>query len=342
MKDTVIHVVNSVMVGINLFGNSLVCFVVLKHKSMRTTMNFLLVNLACSDMMVGVFSIFRIFIDIPFENLDGTAADAVCKLLTGGALMRVGILASVLFLVLIAVERYYAVLYPLQHQTGLLVRKVKPIVLFIWIYAFAWHIPIITLLEYSIEEKVCIISWPSYVRQAMSVWWVISTAVIPVIMMGYLYMQILRELWKRRLPGRVGSPKVRRKVTRMTLVISVIYILTWIPHSVIFLYFIFKPHRSSTASSSVDEFAIVLVSFNSCVNPIVYTLHSKPFSESLKSLLICKRNAVLPAVSVVAPQHVEEGEEVSSYENEYSVENNIDNRCQSIDGSHQGSFNGLP
>ena len=123
--------------------------------------------------------------------------------------MRVGILASVLFLVLIAVERYYAVLYPLQHQTGLLVRKVKPIVLFIWIYAFAWHIPIITLLEYSIEEKVCIISWPSYVRQAMSVWWVISTAVIPVIMMGYLYMQILRELWKRRLPGRVGSPKVR-------------------------------------------------------------------------------------------------------------------------------------
>lgn len=49
----------SIMVGVNLLGNSLVCFVVLKNKSMRTTMNFLLVNLAVSDMIVGFFSIFR-------------------------------------------------------------------------------------------------------------------------------------------------------------------------------------------------------------------------------------------------------------------------------------------
>ena len=50
----------SVMVAINLAGNSLVCLVVLKDKTMRTTMNFLLVNLAVSDMIVGVFSTFRL------------------------------------------------------------------------------------------------------------------------------------------------------------------------------------------------------------------------------------------------------------------------------------------
>ena len=47
------------MVAINLVGNSLVCLVVLKDKAMRTPMNFLLVNLAVSDMIVGVFSTFR-------------------------------------------------------------------------------------------------------------------------------------------------------------------------------------------------------------------------------------------------------------------------------------------
>ncbi len=50
----------SVMVAINLLGNSLVCLVVLRDKTMRTTMNFLLVNLAVSDMIVGVFSTFRL------------------------------------------------------------------------------------------------------------------------------------------------------------------------------------------------------------------------------------------------------------------------------------------
>lgn len=52
------------MVAINLLGNSLVCLVVLRDKTMRTTMNFLLVNLAVSDMIVGVFSTFR------YVNLD--------------------------------------------------------------------------------------------------------------------------------------------------------------------------------------------------------------------------------------------------------------------------------
>ena len=48
------------MVVVNLLGNSLVCLVVLRDKNMRTTMNFLLVNLAISDMIVGVFSTFRL------------------------------------------------------------------------------------------------------------------------------------------------------------------------------------------------------------------------------------------------------------------------------------------
>ena len=60
MVHRIIIALCSVMVAINLLGNSLVCFVVLKNKTMRTTMNFLLVNLAVSDMIVGVFSTFRL------------------------------------------------------------------------------------------------------------------------------------------------------------------------------------------------------------------------------------------------------------------------------------------
>lgn len=60
MVSNVIISLCSVMVAINLLGNSLVCLVVLKDKAMRTPMNFLLVNLAVADMIVGVFSTFRL------------------------------------------------------------------------------------------------------------------------------------------------------------------------------------------------------------------------------------------------------------------------------------------
>lgn len=62
MVSRVVISMCSVMVVVNLLGNSLVCLVVLRDKNMRTTMNFLLVNLAISDMIVGVFSTFRLVI----------------------------------------------------------------------------------------------------------------------------------------------------------------------------------------------------------------------------------------------------------------------------------------
>ena len=124
--------------------------------------------------------------------------------------MWMGILASVLFLVLIAVERYYAILYPLRHQTGHVTTRLKPIILVLWIYAFVWNIPTISLFRYSDKEKRCFIAWPSpYVGQVRAVWWVITTAVIPVIMMGYLYVQIVRKLRKTGPPGGVATGKAR-------------------------------------------------------------------------------------------------------------------------------------
>ncbi|XP_073246269.1 allatostatin-A receptor-like [Porites lutea] len=330
----------SIMVGVNLLGNSLVCFVVLKNKSMRTTMNFLLVNLAVSDMIVGFFSIFRFLLNNPFESLHGTAAHVMCTLLTGGNLMWTGLLASVLFLVLIAVERYHAVLHPLHHQSGFVVTKLKSIVTVLWIYAFVWQIPAFSFFRYSNEVKQCVPAWPDTFGYVRSVWWVISTAVIPVIMMGYLYTQIVLRIWKTNSPGVVGNGKVRRKITRMTLIISVIYILTWIPNSVIFLLLRFTDHV--TPNSPVDQLGILLVTFNSCVNPIVYTLHSTRFRQCIRSMLLCKprfsRNAIAPVAYATTHQRVEQDVDVTSYDNEDFVENGLEYGSQ-LERSRQSVSN---
>ena len=126
----------------------------------------------------------------------------MCVLLTGGNLMWTGLLASVLFLVLIAVERYH-------HQSGYVVTKLKSIVTVLWIYAFVWQIPAFAFFRYSNEVKQCVPAWPDTFGYVRSVWWVISTAVIPVIMMGYLYTQIVLKIWKTNSPGVVGNGKVR-------------------------------------------------------------------------------------------------------------------------------------
>lgn len=87
------------------------------------------------------------------------------------------------------------------------------------------------------------------------------------------------------------------------------------------------------------QHVILLLIFNSCINPIVYSLHGVPFSKSLKTLLWCgrplrKRNLVVPKTAETS-QHVERELHDTSYRNEAFVENRIESRssersCRSV------------
>lgn len=86
----------------------------------------------------------------------------------------------------------------------------KPIVIVCWTYAILWNIPTFSLRRYNNKTGRCFLAWPSpYLGQARAVYWVVVTAVIPVIIMGYLYIQIVRKLWKTVQPGSVSYEKAR-------------------------------------------------------------------------------------------------------------------------------------
>ena len=110
---------------INLFGNILVCFVVLKFRDMRIPMNYLLVNLAISDMMVGFFMSPRFIFGRMLNHPGGTLGDYFCKILTGDSFTWTGALASDVTLVCIAVERYLSIRFPHSNKKRLTTKKLK-------------------------------------------------------------------------------------------------------------------------------------------------------------------------------------------------------------------------
>ena len=88
-------------------------------------MNFLLVNLALADIMVAIFIAPQFILIHAFKHPGGIAGTLLCKLLTGGNLMWTGATASSFSLVVIAFERYYAVVYPYNSRRKLTTRKLK-------------------------------------------------------------------------------------------------------------------------------------------------------------------------------------------------------------------------
>ena len=90
----------------------------------RTSINFLLLNLAVADMTVATFFA-PAYIFYHTFHPDGVTGTMLCKLITGGPLSWIGSGASVFTLVAIAIERYYTVIYAHGNKWKLTNRKLK-------------------------------------------------------------------------------------------------------------------------------------------------------------------------------------------------------------------------
>ena len=78
----------------------------------RTPINYLLVNLAIADALYATFATIQTFLKITFTHPGGTIGTVLCKLVTGGGLTWIAGNSTLITLVAIAAERYYAVIHP--------------------------------------------------------------------------------------------------------------------------------------------------------------------------------------------------------------------------------------
>jgi len=125
---------------VSLAGNTVIGIIVYKTKTMRKLINFLIVNMAISDLL---FPIFLIPLDMKLLYINswlisGPLGQALCKLVTFS--LDVSIYVSVQSLVLIAVDRFEAVVFPIR--SPLISLKLCPFfILAPWIVAMAINSP---------------------------------------------------------------------------------------------------------------------------------------------------------------------------------------------------------
>ena len=280
----------SILVLINLVGNTLVCVVVLRTKSMRIPMNFLLVNLAIADMTVGLF-LTPVYILRPLiRQADSPLGDVLCKLLTGGNFSWIGSAASVFTLVLIAFERYLSIMFPHNRKRNLTSRNAKLGILLCWLMALSSEIPPILVMRYNAANNICIEDW-SNVQQAR-IYTVITffiDFVIPFTLMAVLYGRVLCKLWNNKLcrATHVALLRRRKKVTMVLFIVTLLHAICLLPDTVAYFLSYFGFGNGSTAYMIGTAF----ICLHSAVNPFLYSLHSERFKRSLRSIFRCNTNA---------------------------------------------------
>ena len=282
---------------VSLTGNTVIGVIVYKTKTMRKPINFLIVNMAMSDLLLPIFliplEIQQLYIDSWL--IGGPLGQALCKLVY--FLPDVSTVVSFQSLVLIAVDRFGAVVYPLR--SPLISSKLCPfLVLVTWIVAMAVHSPYffgLKLVE-SHGRLVCRWHWKETFGESASsaesyLSLFVAFAFMPFVLIAILYIIICLKFKSQRSPGEQSAnakqqrKQMERNVLKMAIAIVLGFAVCWLPFTIGWSVFMFTPNIRSCGFKS-DFITVIrfLARANCAINPCICFIFSGNYRKGLKTL----------------------------------------------------------
>jgi len=207
MSHVVLIVAYSSVVVISVAGNGIVMLSVVTCRRMRTVTNYLFIlNLAGADLMMAVFC-------VPFTFIANWLVDrwpfgvAMCSVMP--YLQTVVVFLSAFTLVGLSVDRFRAVVFPLQPR--LTPGQVLTIIAVIWLLAIFIPLPVVIFSTVDADSGLCIEKWPNdtsqfvYTASLMALQYFIPLAFLIV-----CYTTICYFVWIKKTPRQAENAKERR------------------------------------------------------------------------------------------------------------------------------------
>ncbi|KAK3579238.1 hypothetical protein CHS0354_033310 [Potamilus streckersoni] len=291
----IVPTIFGLIVVVGLFGNLLVILVVLSNQQMRNTTNVLIVSLAVADLSFIIFCV--PFTATAYALPVWPFGDIWCRIVQ--YLLHVCAYASVYTLVLMSLDRYLAVVHPITSMSLRTVRNTYFAVVIIWIIIFLGNIPLLyqyteMVYDYYGETRSACLNNVSFedphVMKIVSSCFFAFGYVLPLTLVCLLYGLMLKRLLYGIVPGvsqRAESMRSKKRVTKMIVIVVVVFALCWLPIQIIFILQAFGPYSTDIHTAAAQFAANCLAYMNSCVNPILYAFLSDNFRRSFKKLLCC-------------------------------------------------------
>ncbi|XP_047457668.1 trace amine-associated receptor 13c-like [Mugil cephalus] len=283
-----IYLILSLISLITVTLNLLVIISISHFKQLHTPTNLLLLSLAVSDCFVGLLMLFQIML------IDGCwfLGDLMCALYYVIAYICTS--AAVGTMVLISVDRYVAICYPLQYPTKVTQRRVRICVCLCWICSVLFPSQI---LKDNVEQpgryKSCSGECVVVVDNVTGIVDVLLsfTGPIAVIIVLYLRVFVVAVSQARAMRSHiaavtlqglvsVNAKKSELKAARTIGVVIVVFIICLCPY-----YCVTLTGQDALLNTSSVLFVLSLLYSNSCLNPIIYALFYPWFRKSVKHIV---------------------------------------------------------
>ncbi|KAL3103260.1 hypothetical protein niasHS_002446 [Heterodera schachtii] len=302
--------------------NLLVIFVILIRPYMRSITNVYMISLCLADFIY--LTNLTLVAVTQLNDKSWPFSSFLCTLYHGTE--TTGKYASVMFVVLLAVDRYCAMCKSNWCARYRTYRGAVLVSLAAWLFAALAASPLYFFAEVALLtlrspvspanrrelHKLCIAKWPN---SDVARWYITISSVLifalPLAVIFFCYYHILSKLREalkscKRMKRGASSRAPYHRVTRLVLWVVVFHVLSWSPFWLFNLFSSIFRLRISTQFDRVVVNIIHLFPYVNCaLNPILYVAHAENFRVAFRSLFCAKfgrhHDELLDATRTVVP-----------------------------------------
>ena len=278
---------------VSVVGNSLVVVVVFRKRSMRKAVNFFIVNMALSDLLITVVYMPRVIgtLVVGYGWLStGVAGQVFCKGLY--FIHDTAVSVSILSAVSLSGERLIAVARPYKALTNT-TKASRSVIVFTWFAAALLRFPVLLAnkVRRILGKPCCGFFLDSVFGKGSSALYhqinLISMYAAPLLLMVTMYSATIVILKTKKRPGNVAkfvsthAAAINQKVSKMIVVVLFAFLLCWL------LYFISAVLTSSKIFISCNLLYVrfMLAHFNCALTPVLYALFCENYRREFKKVL---------------------------------------------------------
>lgn len=283
----------------SLFGNLVIITTVAWNKRMRTTTNYLIANMATSDLLISIIAVpiqlSEIVVGPRRWLIDGTVGLILCKL--SYFFQDISMAVSSQSLVVIAIDRYRGIVFPF-HPAIITPKRCKIFIPLVWLTSLALHgiYFYVVRLAYNKDEIYCIFSWapkfhPKIAQETYIIVVFLLLVVFPFSILTVLYSRIIWTLrqQRNRILGSSHLHKVYQentKVIKNICAIMIAFACCVLPLCLYGILFFFVWKWKMPCNMEQFGFAAHFVLFsNAAITPLIYFVFNDRYRKGLKDVL---------------------------------------------------------
>ena len=276
--------------AVGFIGNVLVIRIVHKTRQMHTPTNYLLANMAVSDVITILLISCHKFTENQLGSVSQKFATFACKAFS---IIEICVMVSSVTLTVLALERYHALLKPFRTELRLSEDNVKKAIVFIWTTSVVICFPQFFFVEWSEKRPSC---FPSLDKESkIYILLYVSIFIMQSTIMFFCYGSLIRGLYFTATicsENDADGNSEKKKLVLTFLLASLAFLIGNGPFIVLYILVASVDNEQNYDAelySVLDDVSRFLFDLTLCLNPILYAFRSSSYQQEFKRLLIYKK-----------------------------------------------------